>query len=91
VVLNVLRHHNGPPLDHLSADEATLILRDMKPRRAVLTHFGMNMWKAPPGEVAAKMSADTGVEVTAAHDGETIPLSDPAPGQKPLLQPRLQG
>jgi phosphoribosyl 1,2-cyclic phosphodiesterase len=85
VILNILRQHAGPPLDHLSADEATVLLNEMQPRRAVLTHFGMNMWKGHPWEIAAQMSADTGVEVTAARDGQTILLDGREAGQGSLL------
>jgi ribonuclease BN (tRNA processing enzyme) len=85
VIFNVLRHHSGPPLDHLSADEVSQLLKEMKPRRAVLTHFGMNMWKASPAEVAAQMSTETGVEVTAARDGQVYLINEGGSGQRNLL------
>lgn len=56
-------------LPHLCLEDAARIIADAKPRLAVLTHFGMTMWRARPWELAAQLSDQTGVEVKAARDG----------------------
>ena len=62
------------PLLHLCLDDAEAIIRAARPRLAILTHYGMTMWRAHPWELAARLSERTGVEVKAARDGMTIEL-----------------
>jgi phosphoribosyl 1,2-cyclic phosphodiesterase len=62
------------PLPHLCLDDAEAIIRTARPRLAILTHFGMTMWRAHPWELAARLTESTGVEVKAARDGMTIEL-----------------
>jgi ribonuclease BN (tRNA processing enzyme) len=63
------------PIDHLSLPDAEHIIRELKPRVAILTHFGMTMWRAKPWEIAEKLSEETGVKVIAARDGMKFDLS----------------
>ena len=56
------------------ADDAEAIIRAARPRLAILTHFGMTMWRAHPWELAARLTESTGIEVKAARDGMTIEL-----------------
>jgi phosphoribosyl 1,2-cyclic phosphodiesterase len=64
------------PVDHLSLREAELIIKEIKPKRAVLTHFGLTMWPVKPWEIESKVSEDTGVRVIAARDGMKIDLDE---------------
>lgn len=76
LVMNVVRlqpHKSGQVL-HLCVDDAREILGQVKPRIAVLTHFGMTMIKAKPWVVAEELSRDLGLDVRAASDGMTIEL-----------------
>ncbi len=75
LILNVVRLEPGGPFDHLSAPEAGEIIRRIKPRAAILTHFGMTMWRAKPWEVAKKLQEETGVRVLAARDGLVFDLA----------------
>jgi hypothetical protein len=59
----------------LKADRLSAIIGEMKPRAAILSHFGMTMWRAKPWEVAAHLSERTGVRVVAARDGMTFDLA----------------
>ncbi len=61
-----------PELPHLCIADAERIIREAKPRLAVLTHFGMTVWRAHPWEVAEALAQRTGVEVKAARDGMTL-------------------
>jgi phosphoribosyl 1,2-cyclic phosphodiesterase len=61
---------------HLGADDAELLVREIRPRLAVLTHFGMQLVRAPPERVALAISERTGVPTVAARDGWLLPLDD---------------
>jgi ribonuclease BN (tRNA processing enzyme) len=63
------------PTDHLSAPDAVRLIMAIKPKAAIMTHFGMNMWRAHPWEVAELLSRETGVKVIAARDGMKFDLA----------------
>ena len=69
MVIHVVLLDRRPPLPHLALADAEQIIRDAKPRLAVITHYGMTVWRARPWELAAQLSESTGVEVKAARDG----------------------
>ncbi len=73
LIINVVRLKPSE-LDHLCLQDAERIITDVKPRVAILTHFGMTMIRAKPWELAAELSQRTGVEVIAARDGMTFEL-----------------
>ena len=75
LILNVVFLQDNPPADHLTVSDAKHIISELKPRVAILTHFGMSMWRARPWELAQKMSQETGVRVIAARDGMRFDLS----------------
>jgi len=70
----VVRLNPGAPIDHLALPEASSIIEELKPRIAILTHFGMTMWRAKPWELAEKLTEETGVSVIAARDGMKFDL-----------------
>lgn len=76
VIINVLSLEKRIPVDHLSLGEAELIIREIKPKLAVLTHFGLTMWPVKPWEIEQKVSEDTGVRVIAARDGMVLDLDE---------------
>jgi ribonuclease BN (tRNA processing enzyme) len=63
------------PIDHLSVADAERIISEIKPKAAILTHFGMNMWRAHPWEVAQRMTEKIGIKVIAARDGMRFDLA----------------
>ena len=77
LIINVLRLEANPdyPFDHLSVPDAEHIITELKPKVAILTHFGMTMWQAKPWEVAQRLSQQTGVRVVAARDGMKFDLA----------------
>ncbi len=75
VILNLLRLEPGGPLDHLSVPDAARLIRELKPKVAILNHFGMTMWRAKPWEVASRLSEETGIQVIAARDGMKFDLT----------------
>jgi phosphoribosyl 1,2-cyclic phosphodiesterase len=61
-------------LPHLCLDDAERIIRDAKPRLAILTHYGMTVWRAHPWEIAADLTQRLGIEVKAARDGMVLEI-----------------
>ena len=75
LIINVVLLEPKPPIDHLSVPEVKRIITELKPKVAILTHFGMTMWRAKPWEIAQRLSEETGVKVIAARDGMRFELS----------------
>jgi ribonuclease BN (tRNA processing enzyme) len=75
LIINVVCLVPGAPLDHLALPEARNIIEQLKPKAAILTHFGMTMWRAKPWELAEKLSEETGSTVIAARDGLRFDLA----------------
>ena len=71
----MVRLKPGAPIDHLSLPEARSIIEELRPRIAILTHFGMTMWRAKPWELAEKLTEETGIRVIAARDGMRFDLA----------------
>jgi len=67
--------HPGLPIDHLSVPDVERLIKEIKPRVAILTHFGMSVWKAKPWQIAERLTEETGVRVIAARDGMKFELS----------------
>ena len=67
--------HPTMPIDHLSVPDAEHIIAELKPRVAILTHFGMSVWRAKPWEIAQRLTEKTGIKVIAARDGMKFNLS----------------
>lgn len=59
---------------HLDMADAMRLIGEVRPRVAIITHFGMTVLQAKPWELAAKMSEKTGVKVMDARDGMTFDL-----------------
>ena len=76
LIINVVMVERTVPVDHLDTGDAAQIIAAIKPEVAILTHFGMNMWRANPVEVADRISQQTGVRVIAARDGMKFNLAD---------------
>ncbi|MFC1901953.1 MBL fold metallo-hydrolase [Chloroflexota bacterium] len=75
IIINVVLMEPKEPVAHLSVPEAEDIIREIKPKTAILTHFGMGVWQAKPWEIAERLSQQTGVRVIAARDGMKFDLS----------------
>jgi phosphoribosyl 1,2-cyclic phosphodiesterase len=75
VIINVVFLEAGRPIDHLSLPDAKHIISELKPKIAILTHFGMSMWRAKPWELAQRLSEETGIKVIAARDGMKFDLA----------------
>jgi ribonuclease BN (tRNA processing enzyme) len=78
LVNTTLPHGRDRRYLHLGADDAEILVREIRPRLAVLTHLGMRMLRAGPERVALGISDRTGVPTVAARDGWLLSL-DPLP------------
>jgi ribonuclease BN (tRNA processing enzyme) len=77
IIINVLSLERGIPVDHLSLPDAEEIINEIKPKMAILTHFGITMWRSQkPWEADKKLSDDTGVKVIAARDGMVFDFAE---------------
>jgi ribonuclease BN (tRNA processing enzyme) len=84
IIMNVVFMEPNARIDHLAIGDAERIIRGIKPKVAILTHFGMNIWRAKPWELAEQLSQKTGVKVRAASVGMKFDLDtlDDGPGDK---------
>lgn len=78
LILNVVRDtpFEDPTIQHLVLDDARTLIREIKPKIAILTHFGMSMLRAKPWELAQKLEKELGQKIMAASDGLTLSLEN---------------
>jgi phosphoribosyl 1,2-cyclic phosphodiesterase len=74
LVVNVLRYRDDANVDHLTYDGARSIVESVRPRVAVLQHFGTKMLEAQPRRLAQELEDELGLRVIAAYDGLTLDL-----------------
>jgi len=72
LIICVVFFEPRPEVDHLCLSDVESLIRDIKPKKAILTHFGMTMLRAKPQIQALKLSQKLGIEVLAAYDGMTL-------------------
>jgi len=75
LIINMVFTEPRPPIEHLSIPDAARIIEGIKPRVAILSHFGMHVWQAKPWKIAEELSQQTGVKVIAARDGMKFDLA----------------
>jgi phosphoribosyl 1,2-cyclic phosphodiesterase len=75
LIINVVLTEPRPPIDHLSIPDVELIIREIKPKVAIISHFGLHVWQAGPRRIADELSDRTGVRVIAARDGLKFDLA----------------
>lgn len=73
LVINVVFHQPRSNYDHLSLNEALDLVRKIKPKEAILTHFGMSMLRAKPHILEEKIKKDL-PQVKFAYDGFMLQL-----------------
>jgi phosphoribosyl 1,2-cyclic phosphodiesterase len=72
LVVNVLRYRDTMDVDHLTFDQAKDVIAQVRPRVAVLTHFGTRMLEQDPRRLALELEDELGIRVHAARDGWTL-------------------
>lgn len=72
LIISVVFFEPRPGIDHLNLSDVEPLIREIKPNKAILTHFGMTMLKAKPHIQAEALTKRLGIEVLAAYDGMTL-------------------
>ncbi len=77
LILNTVLYERKENCKHLCLDDALKIIKEIKPKKTILTHFGMSMLKARTHILEKKIANDLGLTIQCAYDGLTqrIPLS----------------
>jgi ribonuclease BN (tRNA processing enzyme) len=75
LILNMVFTHPFPPVQHLNIQDVERIIKDIKPKAALLNHYGMQVWHAKPWLIAEDLTQKTGVNVIAARDGMKFDLT----------------
>lgn len=72
LILNVLRFRDAMDVDHLDFAGARTLIGAIRPKVAVLSHFGTQMLEADPPALALELEDAFGIRVHAAYDGWTL-------------------
>ncbi len=59
----------------MTPPSAVRLLKETKPKKAIITHFGMNILRKGPENIARKIQEETGVRIITAKDGLEIDLN----------------
>ena len=74
LIVNMVRITYDDRFQHLIPGDVANILKVAKPEMAILNHFGMQVVKAHPRAIAARIEKETGVHTIAAEDGMRLKL-----------------
>lgn len=69
LIINTVFYEKKENVKHLCLSEAEEIIKGIKPKKAILTHFGMTMLKNKIWEKKEEISERVGTEVIIANDG----------------------
>ncbi|TRZ93933.1 MBL fold metallo-hydrolase [bacterium] len=72
VIIYVVLFEAKPGIEHFSLDDVKRFIQEVKPKKAIISHFGMSMLKAKPYIQAERLSQLLGIEVLAACDGMVL-------------------
>ncbi|MEO0141809.1 MAG: MBL fold metallo-hydrolase [candidate division WOR-3 bacterium] len=69
IIMNLIKLEPSE-IDHLSVQDCEEIIKGIRPRVAIITHFGMTVIRAGPWNIARQLKEKTGITVLAAEDGK---------------------
>jgi len=69
LIISVVFYQPHPEVEHLCLEDVEKILKETKPKKAILTHFGMSMLKAKPHLLVEQLSKKLNLEIVSAYDG----------------------
>ncbi len=74
LIINVVlyEHPGYSNIEHLDFENCRTIIEQLKPQKAIITHFGLTMLRKNPGKLAEQLTRETGVKVISAYDGMTF-------------------
>ncbi|MBU1121543.1 MAG: MBL fold metallo-hydrolase [Candidatus Omnitrophota bacterium] len=74
LILNVVFYQKRGEYEHLCLDEAIDIIKKIKPKKAILTHFGMSMLKQKTHLLEAKIRKELNLDIKCAYDGMSVAI-----------------
>lgn len=75
MIINTTLYKKTKPIDHLSVDDAKVLIKNLRPKLAILTHFGWEfLTHHDPRKVAREVEEYTGVKTISAEDGMEVLL-----------------
>lgn len=74
LVLNTVFYKKKDQYEHLCLDESLKIIEAVRPKKAILTHFGTSMLKAKPYLLEKKIKKTLGMDIKFATDGYCLEL-----------------
>lgn len=90
LVLSVTRPLKARIPHHLCTEDAAMLAGDIKPKMAILTHFGMKIISAGPDSQAKWIEKQTGIRTIAAWDGMPMVMRSCSPSVQKTVSRRLQ-
>ena len=72
LIINVLRYRDSMDVDHMTFDQARNVIAAVRPRVAVMQHFGTKMLEQNPVRLALEVEDDLGIRTIAAYDNMTL-------------------
>lgn len=76
LIVNCMKPADDPFAGHMTADDVARLVKEAKPKLAVITHMGMKMLRAGPNKEAGKIEKKSGIKTIAAYDGlKLLPAS----------------
>ncbi len=69
IIMNLLKLESSE-VDHLSVEDCEAIINGIRPKVAIITHFGMTIIRNGPWNIARHLKEKTGITVLAAEDGK---------------------
>ena len=74
MVFNTTFYRRRATIDHLNVEDVVKILQIKKPKRAIITHYSVEMLLKNPLKVAKEIEEKTGVKTLAAEDGSIFEI-----------------
>ncbi|MCF7870943.1 MAG: MBL fold metallo-hydrolase [Candidatus Omnitrophica bacterium] len=74
LILNVVFYEPKPGYGHLSLPEAIGLVKEIKPKKTIFTHFGMTILRQKPYELEKKVRSETGLDIKFAYDGMSLAI-----------------
>jgi len=75
IILNVVFYKRSDKFEHLCLEDAIKIIKSIKPKKAILTHFGMTMLKQKPHLLEEELNKELGQDIKFAYDDLTFELA----------------
>lgn len=86
LISSVIRAGSERIRGHMSANDFGALIKEVKPKLAIMTHLGMKFIMQNPESEAKRITKETGIKTLAARDGMRIDLEDYVTKQPTLDQ-----